>query len=107
MRVMNLQKLLGWLGLIFLTGCDCMQLARGVVIDASTNQPIDSVIVSVVYRDQLYKQHFTDTSGRFQFSYLSGGIFGCPPIRLQLEKSGYEIKRVKCKSHRSKTFTLQ
>jgi hypothetical protein len=67
-----------------------MQDVYGTVLDADTRQPLDSVFV--------YKQNkendfgYTDTHGHFEVESISGGLFGCPAMTVELKKEGYEVE---------------
>ena len=77
---------------------DCVQHGNGVILDHDTRQPIDQVTISKykrfgdVYRHS-YKFHST-RDGKFDVSYSSGGLFGCPDLHLYLVKDNYQIKEV-------------
>ena len=65
--------------------CDCLQHIQGKVIDAETKQPIREVIVKRDTNVVVY----TDSIGNFEFTGMTGGLFGCPKIKLSFEKEGY------------------
>ena len=85
-----------------LTSCDCLQHVQGVVLDAETQLPIDSVMVidnnltdSLSTTDLII---YTDSIGEFDFTSMAVGLFGCPKISLSFKKEGYEITNRKYKS---------
>ncbi|WP_242917412.1 hypothetical protein [Pontibacter liquoris] len=78
------------IGILFLlSSCDCIQEVHGTVLDAETSEPIDSVYV--------YKQNdendfgYTDPQGHFDVESISGGLFRCPPMTVELKKEGFEM----------------
>ena len=76
---------------VFIYGCgDCVQIAKAKVLDATTNNPIDSV---VIYKESSPEMKvMTDINGRFELRGISGGLFNCPTMKVVLEKTGYETK---------------
>jgi len=74
--------------LIF-TACDCRQIVSGKVLDANTKKPIDSVLVKKVGKEI---GQFTTQDGDFELTHISGGLFGCPEMDIELTKKGYETK---------------
>ena len=81
------------LGVIIIS-CDCLQQVNGTVIDSNTKLPIDSVIisryVSVDTTIELNHNIYSDKDGNFEFSGMTIGLFGCPRIKIVVEKNGYE-----------------
>lgn len=82
--------------------CDCLQHVQGIVLDAETQLPIDSVIIvdnnlpdSLLTTDLIL---YTDSIGGFDFSSKVVGLFGCPKISISFKKEGYEITNKKYKS---------
>ena len=70
---------------VVVVSCDCLQHVQGKVIDSETQQPISEVIVQ---KDTGYVI-YTDSIGNFDFTTMTGGLFGCPKIKLSFEKEGY------------------
>ena len=70
---------------VVFVSCDCLQHVQGTVIDAETKQPISKVIVQKDTGFVIY----TDSIGNFEFTTMTGGLFGCPKISLSFEKEGY------------------
>jgi hypothetical protein len=85
-----------------LASCDCLQHVQGYVFDAETQLPIDSVlIVNNNLSDSLSNNGlgiYTDSLGRFDYTSLSIGLFGCPKISLSFIKEGYDTTNNKYKS---------
>ncbi|WP_121196919.1 carboxypeptidase-like regulatory domain-containing protein [Mucilaginibacter gracilis] len=65
---------------------DCIQQKKGVVINKKTGKPIDSVNVHKVGDQQ---GEYTDSNGSFEIHAASGGLFGCPVLKLAFYKYGY------------------
>ncbi|HKC69218.1 MAG TPA: hypothetical protein VKG26_13360 [Bacteroidia bacterium] len=81
---------------LLLSACDCNQIANGTVVDADTQKPLDSVFV--YNQNRSANKTYTDTSGIFMIESISGGLFGCPPMEVVVEKAGYEkqILKINC-----------
>ena len=75
-----------------LFACDCLQKVSGTILDKETKQAIDSVYAVKAERDLGV---FTDTSGQFKLSAISGGPCGCPPMKVVLSKKGYKKQVIK------------
>jgi hypothetical protein len=87
-----------------LYGCDCVQIARARVLDATTKQPIDSV---KVYKKSRAEQNtLTNHKGEFELHSISGGLSGCPPMTVVLTKAGYRTKTVDVGSDSSTVIYL-
>jgi len=78
-----------------LNSCDCLQHVQGVVIDSETRLPIDKVMIKENSRDWVIH---TDSLGNFEFTSVTGGLFGCPKISLSFEKEWYNKATKKYKS---------
>lgn len=70
---------------VTLSSCDCLQHVQGRVVDSETQQPLRGVRVK---RD-VNVVVLTDSVGNFEFTTMTGGLFGCPKISLSFEKEGY------------------
>ena len=79
---------------LFLSGCDCVQHGNGVVLDATTNLPIDSVKIKRISKRESEWVFYSEKNGRFEASYISGGFWGCPDLELEISKEGYRSQRV-------------
>ena len=86
-------SILSFLFVVFVS-CDCLQHIQGKVIDAETQQPIREVIVKKDTNIVVY----TDSIGNFEFTGMTGGLFGCPKIKLSFEKEGYTKTSMKYQS---------
>jgi len=94
MRILQ-RNILIFIFAIFIS-CDCLQHVQGVVIDSDTQLPIDSV---KIIRDTGRIFHiYTDSIGNFEITTMTGGLFGCPKIKLSFEKEGYNKTTKKYKS---------
>jgi hypothetical protein len=85
------QALFSFLGLISLASCDCLQQIDGAVFAEDTLLPIGDVEVRERNSDGTYdRMSFpTDMVGRFEFTGISGGPWGCPEVQLHFAKPGY------------------
>ena len=72
--------------------CDCVQIAKAKVLDSQTKQPIDSV--SVFKKSTTKQNALTDINGNFELRSISGGLGGCPPMTIVLNKIEYKTKTV-------------
>ncbi|MBF9252585.1 hypothetical protein I2I11_04705 [Pontibacter sp. 172403-2] len=76
--------------LLLLCSCDCVQDIYGIVLDAETLQPINSVYVYKHSNEDDFG--YTDAQGHFEINSISGGLsFGCPPMTVMFKKNGYEV----------------
>ena len=73
---------------LLLQGCDCMQHVVGDVIDNETQEQLSGVKVYKVGNE--HDNSITDEKGGFEVKSISGGLFRCPPMKIVLEKDGYE-----------------
>lgn len=85
--------------------CDCIQNVTGTVIDAQTDQPIQDAQVQKENND--IDQANTDKKGNFEIRSISGGLFGCPPMMINVSKEGYESKTVEIYNAEHETIKLQ
>lgn len=87
------------------TSCDCIQNVAGTVIDAQTDQPIQDAHVQ---KENNVNDHaVTDERGNFEIRNISGGLFGCPPMMINVSKEGYESKTVEIYNAEHETIKLQ
>ena len=94
--------------LLFLTSmlysCDCNQIVEGIVLDKDTKQPVDSVYIQNIQKH--YDKSFTNEKGHFVIRSISGGIGGCPTMKLELTKGSYETKTLEIESGKRDTIYL-
>ena len=75
-------------------GCDCVTVGNGIVVDADTGLPLDSVVVrsyiEAVNERSFQSRMVTDSTGEFNGDTgVTGGFFGCPDLVIELSKDGY------------------
>jgi len=70
-----------------LCACDCSQRVKGVILDKATNLPIDSVLITGKSGEIT---EYSDSTGSFDASSISGGLYSCPLLGLAFTKEGYE-----------------
>lgn len=80
---------------LFVSACDCVQEASGIVLDKTTGLPLDSVAIGKLGKEDpsqpySYLHVYTDSTGRYEYGDISGGLFGCPDLKLFFFKNGYE-----------------
>lgn len=96
---MNLLKriivktLLTSLGLFLITSCECSRSAKGVIIDETTQLPMDSVRVEGL-TISLY-HIYSDSVGKYFISTkMTGAVGGCPDYKVSYSKEGYQTQVV-------------
>lgn len=70
-----------------------MQVSEGVILDSSTNMPIEKVQVSNCIPgdgETHCKRTFSNKYGRYRFSHITGS---CPDFTLYFEKAGYHTAK--------------
>ncbi|MDB5283086.1 MAG: hypothetical protein JWO06_2161 [Bacteroidota bacterium] len=81
------------ISLPLISSCDCIQRASGVVLDKQTGQPIQNVSLGKYVADDpnnvSIPRALTNANGQFNYSGISGGLFGCPDIQLYFNKERY------------------
>lgn len=73
---------------LFSIGCEGETCADGIVYDAETKIPLDSVFYKSLgrYKDSAY----TDTTGAYSMCGTFGGcVPDCPDLNMQFSKKGY------------------
>jgi hypothetical protein len=73
---------------ICVASCDCHQNVSGQVLDISTKKPIDSVYIHKVGNSY---GEYSDSTGKFAVTAISGGLFGCPAMQVAFNKDGYDF----------------
>ncbi len=56
--------------LFLFSSCDCWQCANGIVTDATTNEPLDSVLVTSYTKDELTREFLTDSTGNIMYVHI-------------------------------------
>ncbi|EAY30162.1 hypothetical protein [Microscilla marina] len=100
-----LQKALFLLLIGGLFACECLETTQGIVLDYASKTPLVKVHIYPVRRAQ--RTHLTDSSGRFEVSFVSGFFEknGCKKtMMLVLSKPGYDSLRVTLKNQRPGTL---
>ncbi|WP_417356154.1 carboxypeptidase-like regulatory domain-containing protein [Flavobacterium sp.] len=85
--------------------CDCYQIVSGTVIDKETKEPLNDVVV--YNKNKPYNKKQTDSLGKFELSGISGGMFGCPPMKVIIERAGYTPGEVEISSGEEETIELE
>jgi len=88
---------------LLLNACDCSQRLIGVVFDEETKQPIDSVYI----HKENHTGDYSDSTGRFQIHAISGGLTGCPLLKLSFSKPGYTTITGEYENSNDKTIYLE
>ena len=73
--------------LVGLSSCEGYRCARGMVLDADTKLPIDSVNCIVISGT---KSQLTKADGKFSVCNNMGGCMPCKPIEIKFSKQGYK-----------------
>ncbi|MFT5858901.1 MAG: hypothetical protein ACI865_000995 [Flavobacteriaceae bacterium] len=67
--------------------CEGFRVAEGTVVDASSDEPLDSVLIEVLSG---WHQGYTDSSGYFSVQNEPAICSGeCPNIEVKFSKDGY------------------
>ncbi|HNV51135.1 MAG: carboxypeptidase-like regulatory domain-containing protein [Bacteroidales bacterium] len=75
--------------LFLFSSCDCWQCANGIVTDATTNEPLDSVLVTSYTKDELTREFLTDSTGKYNVcTYNTGRCNGY--LKVTFSKKGYK-----------------
>ncbi|MCU0435600.1 MAG: carboxypeptidase-like regulatory domain-containing protein [Bacteroidia bacterium] len=89
------------IALLYFTACDCVVSAKGVVIDKTTGQPLDSVALGRYVKEDPKKPstkfEYTNNKGQFEYFGITGGLLGCPSLTLYFSKEGYKTKEINYK----------
>ena len=88
---------------VTIISCDCHQNVSGKVLDSDSKKPLDSVYVHKISREY---GKYTSENGTFELDATSGGLFGCPPMKIVLNKKGYEQKEEEIENSGNKTIFL-
>ena len=74
--------------IVYLSGCDCWQCAKGVVINAETHQLLDSVLVTSYTKSRLTEEYYTDSTGKYEVCTTNTGR--CDGyLKVTFSKEGY------------------
>jgi len=92
-----------FIGLTFLTSCDCYRKISGTVLDSKTGIPIQGV--TVYNKDKDWVKTTTDSIGHFELSDVSGG-FSCPPMKIILEASEYNATETSIPAGETRTIKM-
>ncbi|MCB0402487.1 MAG: hypothetical protein KDD41_10420 [Flavobacteriales bacterium] len=87
------------------TSCDCVQHVSGVVTDANTHEPVSGV--HIVKEFQSLDAAVTDEKGEFSIESISGGLFGCPGMKVIIAKEGYHVKVLTIRAGKHKIIQLK
>lgn len=86
-----MQKIIVFGLMIVFAACECYTTGDGRVYDEQSKQPLSGATVTVDCEDATAT---TDSSGYFEIGYLSGGLFGCPDLKLTISMDGYEESKI-------------
>lgn len=90
---------------ICITSCgDCYQHISGRILDKNTKKPIDSVYISNVGNGY---GEYSDSTGKFEITATSGGLFGCPAMKVAFNKDGYNLLSEEIDNAGVKTIFLE
>lgn len=85
----------------FLTSCSCLRVFRGIVVDEQSRIPIHKAKVSVLNKGHELLVE-TDSIGNFEVFVRNG--YGCPRIKVAIEKDGYQILETKQPKNQERTL---
>lgn len=70
-------------------GCEGFTCADGIVYDAETNMPLDSVLYKRLGHRPIEK--YTDSTGTYDMCGIFGGcVPDCPDLSIEFSKPGYK-----------------
>jgi len=69
------------------SSCEGYRCTHGVILDASSKLPLDSVLCVVVSGS---KSQLTKADGKFGLCNNMGGCMPCKPIEIRFTKTGYQ-----------------
>ena len=73
---------------IFITSCEGYRCGNGIVLDKTTNKPLDSVYCEVLTGVQTM---YTDSTGKFDLcNPISGCVPDCKDITIRFSRNGYK-----------------
>ena len=101
---MKFIKLIFILISMIVLSCDCMQNVSGTILDSETKEPIDGVFVKKISRSN---GEYTDSNGNFELMYTDGGLFKCPPMKIIINKKGYNQKIEEIENSESKIILIE
>jgi len=80
--------------LLMFASCDCIQQAKGIVLDSKTLKPIANVSLGKDKKEDstnpYSKRIYTNDSGQFDYHSVSGGFRQCPDLVLYFNKPRYK-----------------
>lgn len=85
----------------FLTSCSCLRVFRGIVVDEQSRIPINKAKVSVLNKGH---ERFTETDSIGNFEVFVRNGYGCPRIKVAIEKDGYQILETKQSKNQERTL---
>jgi len=90
----SLKNLIVILGLIlFLGSCEGYRCADGIIYDAATKEPIDSVKCTVISADKYVE--YSDSLGKYSVcNHFGGCVPDCPDIIIEFSKIGYQTRTI-------------
>lgn len=96
MKILTTSILL-FIGLFLLNSCDCLVHVHGVILEPISYKPVENVMIKGNFKNNSTIV-LSNNYGRFEYTLMVPGIFGCPLTKLSFEKNGFESAR---KSYRS------
>jgi hypothetical protein len=77
--------------MVFSACGDCIRKGKGWIYDRETGLPLKK---AEVFLKRNNTRTVTDSSGFFEIDMISGGLFRCPDLELEISKEGYKSKQV-------------
>ena len=83
---------------VCLTSCECAVNHSAYISDSNTKEPIGGakVIVNTEKKgkESLFSEFYTDSLGFFKIAGLANATYGCPGLRIYIEKEGYKTHTI-------------
>jgi hypothetical protein len=97
-QVSTISRVLSIASLLFLSSCDCVQKASGIVLDKTSGQPLAEVAAGKFKTEDpnngYSRRIYTDSTGHFEYHGLSGGLGRCPDLVLYFSKDNYKTLKM-------------
>lgn len=87
-RKAYIKMLGGLISLGFFYSCECSRQAKGLVLDETTQEPLDSVLVEALTITK-YGVYSDSLGSYFISSGMTGAVGGCPDYEVSFSKEGY------------------
>lgn len=78
---------------VCLTSCECSVRHSVYIYDSNTKEPIPKAKITVNTekkgKESLFSEFYSDSTGFFHIAGLTNATYGCPGLRIYIEKEEY------------------